>query len=254
MSTIVAGYTVLAPSTAPSLAIGIGAGSLGSGTYGYVVTYITGYGETLAGPQASLSVTINQSVAISNIPISPNGNVAARNIYRTTNTSISGPTYYLLVTIHDNTTTTYNDTTADGSLGDQNPPILSTADAVYVVSGWPQFVHSPLYSFTNNIAAATPLTQAAATQLGTNEYNYVTTVAGAGYGVKLPEILSNYIGQRVVVHNGQLANAMNVWPYLGQAINANGVNTINTQYSLAAGTTATFIAVSASGTPTWQLS
>src|SRR5262249_13436606 len=112
-----------APGTAASAAIVAGA-NLGIGAYQYVVTYQSGLppfsnGESLQSPVTSISTTNgNQAVNLTNIPTGPVG-TRKRLIYRT---AVGGSTFKLLTTLGDNTTTTYSDTTADGSLGTQNPP------------------------------------------------------------------------------------------------------------------------------------
>jgi hypothetical protein len=87
------------------------------GQYYYIVTYITAIGETNpSSPIGIITDSNNRSVQISNIPISTNAKVIGRKIYRTgvNQTSDRGS---LLVTINDNTTTSYLDIKADSALG-----------------------------------------------------------------------------------------------------------------------------------------
>ena len=92
-----------------------GAG-MGTGVYKYAITFTANGGET--GPSATpVSVTTtggNNQVSLAAIPTLSSSYVATRKIYRTT---VGGSSYFLVATIADNTTTTYTDTTADGSLG-----------------------------------------------------------------------------------------------------------------------------------------
>ncbi len=90
-----------------------------AGTYSYVVTFVRGGNypaESNPSPaSASVAPTAGQSVNLSSIPLSPDGNVTARNIYRTED---AGATYKWLCQIADNTTTTYVDNAADAALGE----------------------------------------------------------------------------------------------------------------------------------------
>jgi hypothetical protein len=92
-----------------------GAG-LSIGTYWYRVVFYNAIGN--ATPSAAMDATTtagNQQVNLSTIPISSDASVVGRKIYRSrvTDTSSYGG---LLVTIADNTTTTYTDTTPDASI------------------------------------------------------------------------------------------------------------------------------------------
>jgi hypothetical protein len=112
--------------TAPSVALaGIGAGNVDDGEHTYGVTFITNLGETQLGT-LSTSVTTNAGdgqVSVSNIPISTDARVIGRKLYRTV---ADGTSHLLLVTINDNTTTTYADNIADASLGATAPSTNNT--------------------------------------------------------------------------------------------------------------------------------
>lgn len=77
-------------------------------------------------PDANLSATTApgantlsaRSASLSDIPISPSPNVTKRYIYRPV---VGGSTFKRVATINDNTTTTYADVIADGSLGATEP-------------------------------------------------------------------------------------------------------------------------------------
>jgi parallel beta-helix repeat protein len=96
-------------------------GAVTIGTHSYKVTFVTANGETTGGTVSSqVNVTTGgtQTVPLTAIPTGPAG-TTQRKIYRT----VAGDTgnYLLLTTLADNSTTTYNDTTADGSLGAAAP-------------------------------------------------------------------------------------------------------------------------------------
>jgi len=109
-----------------------GAGSVDVGSHSWKVTFVrsisgfTGSYETSEGA-ASNVVTISSSakdVNLTNIPLGPAGVTTARKIYRT----VAGDTgsYLLVGTIADNSTTTFTDNVADGSLGAAAPATNTT--------------------------------------------------------------------------------------------------------------------------------
>lgn len=104
------------PSSVPTVAINATAGNL-NGSYRYRVTYVTDMGETEASSASSAVAPVNQQVNLTNIPKSSDSAVTARKLYRTV--ADGAWPYYCkyLATINDNTTTTYTDNIADGSLG-----------------------------------------------------------------------------------------------------------------------------------------
>jgi len=112
--------------TACTAAINVTAGNL-NGSYEYAVTFITASGETLQGPDAIAVTPVNQQVNLTAIPLGGTG-TTQRKIYRQKNGT--GP-YQLVTTIADNTTTTYTDNIADGSLG-ANAPAADSAHNVTV--------------------------------------------------------------------------------------------------------------------------
>lgn len=97
--------------------------NLGIGAYKWAVTFVDAYGESTPGAQLSLTTTSNsQGANLTSIPLGPSPGTTARKIYRT---AVGGAQLKLLTTISDNVTTTFSDTTADGSLG-ANAPVVST--------------------------------------------------------------------------------------------------------------------------------
>lgn len=92
-------------------------GSCTAGTHAYYVTFImpSSVESELSNKSNIISCTAgNGTVALSAIPVGPLG-TTARKVYRTPAGDVGTP--QLLTTISDNTTVTYSDTTADGSLG-----------------------------------------------------------------------------------------------------------------------------------------
>ncbi|HET9174671.1 MAG TPA: hypothetical protein VFN56_05355 [Candidatus Saccharimonadales bacterium] len=95
---------VAAPTTAPTLNAYVASGAL-TGTYYYVVSYVTASGTTNYGPVSAAVSPSAQNVQL-NIPTSPSNLVTARNIYRST---VSGGPYNLVGIVNDNITTTFTD-------------------------------------------------------------------------------------------------------------------------------------------------
>ena len=108
------------------------AGNVEDGAHSYKVTFLAGATHTAGGTKSSPVTVVdkntNGKVQLSNIPISSDANVTSRKVYRT----IAGadPTvdanFLLLTTISDNTTTTFLDNVADGSLGAAAPTTNDT--------------------------------------------------------------------------------------------------------------------------------
>jgi hypothetical protein len=103
-----------------------GAGTTGgslvdNGDYYYWTTFVTAAGETTPSPSVNVVLGAgNTKVNLSSIPTSADGRVTARRIYRisvTAGDSSHISNAKLVTTINDNSTTTYADTLADGSLG-----------------------------------------------------------------------------------------------------------------------------------------
>ena len=102
-------------------------GGAGSGTDYFLVATIndnstTSYTDTVGDGSLGAAIptsntTARLTVALTGIQTGPSG-TTARKVYRTT---AGGSTLKLLTTISNNSTTTYSDTTADGSLGADAP-------------------------------------------------------------------------------------------------------------------------------------
>ena len=112
---------------APTATLNVTAGNL-TGTMEHVVTFYTAEGETVPGPAGAPIVTVAQRVDLTAIPLGGAGTVGRR-IYRRKD----GGVYKRVTEIADNTTTTYTDNIADGSLGVE-PPSVSTAERVTVTA------------------------------------------------------------------------------------------------------------------------
>lgn len=116
--TVFADFVVAPGAATAAIASPAAPGDVDDGAHDYKVTLVTAQGETIGGT-ASGSVTIadksvNGKIELTAIPISTNGNVTARKIYRRFN---AAGTYKLLTTIAENTTTIFTDNVANASLG-----------------------------------------------------------------------------------------------------------------------------------------
>lgn len=95
--------------------------NLGIGVYKWAVTFVDAQGESTPGAQLTLTTTSgNQAASLTAIPLGPAPLTTSRKIYRT---AVGGAQLKLLTTLSDNTTTTFNDTTVDGSLGANAPTV-----------------------------------------------------------------------------------------------------------------------------------
>lgn len=170
--------TIQPPATAVTGALisPAAAGNVEDGAHIYAVSFVTAAGETVLGPQTTVTVadkTVNGKVSLSDIPIGPTG-TTSRKVYRTL---ADATDFKLLTTIADNTTTTYTDNTADGSLGadeaaanttgatilSANVDLLLATDKVvnvdlataYAVAPAPIFPAGIIYSLRATTAAST---------------------------------------------------------------------------------------------------
>lgn len=114
--------------SAPTVVVNVAAGNL-NGLYEYGITFVTADGETDLGADSSGVNPATQKVDISAIPLGGPG-TTGRNIYRQKNAS---GVWGLVHSIADNTTTTYTDNIADGSVGG-SPPAVSTAESITIAA------------------------------------------------------------------------------------------------------------------------
>jgi hypothetical protein len=124
---------------APVATLNAVAGNL-TGAYYYAVTFVTARGETEGGFVSNTVTTSAERMSVSGIPTWWGSTVTSRKLYRTAG---GGTQLKLLDTIADNTTTTYADNTADGSLGANIPTV---SDGVSGAETFPSEFHdSSLY-------------------------------------------------------------------------------------------------------------
>lgn len=213
------GYDITDPGSAPNISAGLSAGLMGTvGAYSYKVSFVTGFGESKAGPASASVVAANGSMELLLIPIPADKNVIARRIYRTVE---GGAIYLLLTTIADNTTTTYTDLLADGSLGAAEP-IVNNASSESILRGYVTFSRPIQQPVSPAVTAGPALSQATATPL-TAAVNIITVVAVNNGSVILPQITAVTIGQQVTVRNNSALNVA-VYPGVGQQIDSYGTN------------------------------
>ena len=125
------------PGGPPSLSeTSAGTGALANGVYKYKVVFRNGTTGSRSNAQdIDAAITIASgpsSVALTNIPVSSDGQVTEREIYRTT---VGGSLYFLAITISDNSTTSTTDNVDDDDLQsfqlqtDNDPPYDTCAEA-----------------------------------------------------------------------------------------------------------------------------
>lgn len=103
------------------LTAAVGAAGNVNATVSYRVSFLTEYGvESNGGPISASVVPANQQVDLTAVPVSTDGQVIARRIYR----DLDGDRIYRFVgQIDDNLTTTFTDNVADASLGAATLPL-----------------------------------------------------------------------------------------------------------------------------------
>lgn len=103
------------PTTAPTVADSVGAGTLTGGTYGVCCyTFVTADGqESSASPTTSATIGANKKRAWSGLEISPHPRVVARRLYVPLN---AGVIPYLAIDITNNTATTFEEEVPDSDL------------------------------------------------------------------------------------------------------------------------------------------
>lgn len=111
--------------TAVTATVSATSGTL-TGTYEYVITFLTDQGETVAGATSNAVSPSSKRVDLTVIPLGGPGTLSRR-IYRQKN-GTGG--FLLIATISNNTATTYTDNIADGSAGPTIPPAEGTANSV----------------------------------------------------------------------------------------------------------------------------
>ncbi len=121
------GHGTTSPPGAPTLAVGSATGL--TGAYRYKITFVNAFGETQGGTTAGPISVTNQKINLTAIPLGPL-TTTARKIYRTLSGGADG-TQKLVTTLADNTTTTYTDSIADGSLTTAVPVANTTTVTTY---------------------------------------------------------------------------------------------------------------------------
>lgn len=120
---------------APFAQLATGTGLTASRWYQYRMAFYNGttYSYSTARTNPLLLGATVHSIKLTDIPLGPSG-TTHRYIYRTTNQTsranlIADNTFYLVTDISDNTTTTFTDNTADGTITSDNPPTWATVSS-----------------------------------------------------------------------------------------------------------------------------
>jgi len=197
-------------------------GSCTAGTHSYKVTFTSvGGGETTGGTtsnQITCVLTTGQTVPLTAIPIGPAG-TTGRKVYRT----VAGDTgsYLFLTTISDNTTTTYSDTTADGSLGVAAPGSNTTAVANIQTGGTTKMV----------------INSSGLVGIGNTAPDTLLTVGSASAGSDSKRIMSN------LVSNNTSPNLINSYIYTissGNRSSTYGTYGLYNEFRLTGNTSSTY--------------
>lgn len=108
-----------------------GSGAL-VGDYTYSVNYRTANGTSSPSPRIGPVTFASQQGSLTGIPVSADSTVIARDIYRTVGNPSDTVELFYVGTISDNTTTTFTDNVADGSLGAAMPWAETTGGTITV--------------------------------------------------------------------------------------------------------------------------
>ena len=192
---------------APTAALIETSGLLSDGVYRYTVIYVTDEGDSGTHSFYSNQVTVDsthQQINLTDIPIAPDEyNVTARKIYRTTG---GGNIYilYRVTTINDNTTTSFVDNVADGS--------LDTADGFYRKrndaetsffkdngnKAYLRFFYTDTYSTIMGASAARFLTTGNSLVAFGSSAAYNTTTGGSFVAIGYSAMIANRTGSNNV--------------------------------------------------------
>lgn len=167
--TLTLASAVTAPASAPTAVATTGT-TLGVGAYVYAVTYVTGHlrddgtivvvGETTASLTVNVTTTTgNQAVSLTNLPVSAATTVIGKRVYRTV---VGGAQRKLVATLTAGATS-YVDTTADASLGANEPTSNTTGTKLTGIAtpsnssdATPKSYVDPKLDQVANAAAPTP--------------------------------------------------------------------------------------------------
>lgn len=199
---VLAGFDIDPPTFSPSTSSGTLIGNMAPGLYDYIITYVTKYGETTAGPASIPLSTVASSINISNIPVSDHTEVMHKKIYRR-----EGINTYKFVAEISNKATTYIDTASEGSLGPA-PPTDNTASSLQICRGWVSFSKPIAKSFENIVATGTTLSTAAKIFTET----VYCSVPSDLNGVALPSISDYQVGSTITINNLSPSNQLSIYP------------------------------------------
>ena len=150
---------------APTAGLVASAGLITNGTHQWAYTYVDGSGENVISTASNVLTTVTADhgqATLTGITVGPVG-TTARNVYRT-KAGVPG-VFYLLTTLADNTTTTFTDNIADGTLG----AVPATATGLFTITAkYPGIAGNSLTWQT-----------LAATDGDANHFNLTVTVTGA---------------------------------------------------------------------------
>lgn len=231
------------------------AGNVGNGTYFYTCTFVDSAGRESVEQGPSSGITVSggaKHVGLTGIPLGPTGTVS-RKVYRT---KASGGTatspYFLLTTINDNTTTTFDDNTADASLPATGLPTTiymvggaasAAANAVKIGATWADTKANIIAAIngsgtpgTEYSAGTSANAKASASASGDNVALTSLLTGSAGNGITLSESISCVSGVTAFSGGGAATNdevligasSQTAWDNMAAAINKTG--SVGVQY------------------------
>jgi len=258
--------------TAPTVAVNATSGNL-NGNYYYRVSFVSDRGQTEGGIPSAVVAPATQQVDLSAIPTSSDTSVNSRKIYRT----LAGGTqyaglYYLVTTIADNTTTTYTDNVADGSLGavcsikNTTGGLITVGDDTWIDVGESVIRigqaagNAAMSGFFNTIigegAGQNATTASALTLIGCATGQDITTASsvtclgdGAGQHITTADdscFIGDHSGGGAVAITGNSNTGLGQWTFASLTSGATNLAVgINAGYSLTTGSANVFLGPSA---------
>lgn len=211
---LLAGFELSPPSASPVPSTATDAGNMAAGTYRYLITYTTAFGETTPGPVSSQAIVsptfpaITGSILLTGLPPTYANYIKGRRVYRTS----VGETlpYKLVAEITNPFADSYLDTTADADLGSQ-PPTANTAASNEKIFGNLIMERSIIRATDPNVNA-TGTDRATAQDLPVkSEFAFVNTPA-PNCGVVLPFINADRVGLTTTIKNNDPANPLKIYP------------------------------------------
>lgn len=223
-----------------NLSSAAGAAGALTGTYYYTAVFVTAAGLTSAPwPGTATGVVLSsQRANLTSIPVSSDPRVVARWIYRSPATPVDPKDLRFVAAINDNTTTTYTDNLADGSLGAPLDWLGSASGVMYSSAGKVMAglgVGAQAFSVGVEAGSGYACTSVGYQALKNNTTGRRNTAMGV---YALAEMTTGYQNTAIGTHSGGGTSSGVANTFLGYA--AGGTTAAATNFNVAVGNEALF--------------